>query len=153
MITGSKQELPDTHHLDYTPRRPDAKLPLIDPATFWFLLSECSAMCWWSILPWHDCIHLQSNHCTTQIPKKLSDIEPLLQAGNGFAFGIEADYVLSLRILAAYHLMTIVPAFAFWMYWLSKHPGDWQNASVPLLTVLALITVFWIMTGKRVGIS
>jgi hypothetical protein len=89
----------------------------------------------------------------TEIPKKLSDVEPLLKVGQGFAFGIEADYVLSLRILAAYHLLTIIPAFAFWAFWLSNNPGDWQNASVPLVTVLALITVFWIMAGKRVGIS
>lgn len=60
---------------------------------------------------------------------------------------------MSLVILVAYRLAATLPAFAFWSFWLSTHPGDWQNASVPLLTVLALITVFWVMAGKRLGIS
>ena len=75
------------------------------------------------------------------------------QIGESVAFGIEADYMLSLWMLTAYHLMAILPAFAFWAFWMSKHSGDWQNASVPLLTVLAMITVFWVMAGKRLGIA
>jgi hypothetical protein len=137
---------------EYTPR--PAELPLIDPRLYEILLSECEEQCPWACLRLHDCIRLgTSRSYTDRIPRRKQDIEDLLKAGAGVAFGIEADYMLSLVILVAYHLTAILPAFAFWSFWLSAHPGDWQNASVPLLTVLALITVFWVMAGKRLGIS
>lgn len=158
VIAEAEQDLPDYHghqdDYDYAPRPPAVKPPLIDPNIYQVLLSECYKTCLWTVLPWHDCIRLGlSSSYTSKIPKRKEDIDVMLQAGNGVAFGIKADYVLSLRILAAYHLLAIVPAFGFWAFWLSKHPDDWQNASVPLTTVLALTTVFWIMAGKRVGIS
>lgn len=131
-----------------------AEVPLIDPRLYQILLSECEENCPWTSLRWHDCIRLGSSRSyTNRIPRRKQDIEDLLEAGAGIAFGIEADYLLSLRILAAYHLAAIVPAFVFWTFWMSNHPGDWQNASVPLMTVLALTTVFWLMAGKRLGIS
>jgi hypothetical protein len=36
------------------------------------------------------------------------------------------------------------------VYWMKKHAGDFQNASVPLFTVTALLTAFW-MVEHRVG--
>lgn len=67
------------------------------------------------------------------------------------AWGLEADYALSFAFLAAYHLIPILAALGFWVYWLVKHPGDWQNSAVPILTVLALIAVFWMPFGKQLG--
>lgn len=117
------------------------------------LLSECDKPCYWRVLPWRYCIHLdQGSFHIKKLPKLKGTSDPLADV-NELAFGLEADYMLSFRILAAYHILTIVPAFAFWGYWMTRRPGDLQNASVPLLTVLSLITVFWIMMGKRVGIS
>ena len=159
ITSGSKQELPDEYGLrfaaqyEYTPRYPDVKPPLIDPRMYQILLSECQRICYWRFLPWHYCIHLDAGcHHVEKIPKK-NDVSDLFTSGDDPAFGLEADYMLSLRILAAYHILTIVPAFAFWGWWLTRYPGDLQNASVPLMTVLALITVYWIMAGKRVGIA
>lgn len=65
------------------------------------------------------------------------------------AWGLEADYALSFVFIAVYHLVPVLSAFGFWIYWLVKHPGDWQNASVPIMTVAALIAVFWMPFGKR----
>lgn len=117
------------------------------------LLSECCKPCYWTFLPWHYCIRLDEGSAHTRKLPKLKALSTPLKGTNDVAFGLEADYMLSLRILAAYYVLTIVPAFVFWGYWMVRHPGDLQNASVPLMTVLALITVFWIMMGKRVGIS
>lgn len=158
VMSSPKQELPDYHghrdHYEYEPRPPNAQPPLIDPGIFRILLSECNEVCLRKALPWHDCIRISpKSSYVTKIPKKKDDFEVSNETGERVAFGIEADYMLSLRVLAIYHLIVIIPSFIFWAYWMSKHSGDWQNASVPLMTVVALTTVFWIMAGKRVGIS
>lgn len=155
--SSTKQELPDKYGLsaqyEYAPRPPKAEPPLIDPRMYHILLSECQPVCYWRFSPWHHCIHLDPGCIHVKKLPKRNDGSRLFTSDEDLAFGLEADYMLSLRILAAYHVLTIVPAFAFWAFWLTYHPGDLQNACVPLMTVVALITVFWIMAGKRVGIS
>ena len=74
------------------------------------------------------------------------------EAGEEVAFGIEADYMVCFKRLAIYHLLLIIGPVIFWGVWMWKHPGDWQNASVPLLAVIALMTVFWFMFDRRVPI-
>lgn len=86
------------------------------------------------------------------IPKRKENFHIEQDTNESIAFGIRADYVLSLGYLFFYHLVTVVPAFVFWAWWIARNPGDWQTASVPLATTLALITVIWIMAGKRMGI-
>jgi len=107
------------------------------------LLSECDKPCYWAILPWHYCVRLDEGSAHLKKLPKLKDLSTPLRTTDDVAFGLEADYMLSLRILAAYHILTIVSAFVFWGYWMARHPGDLQSASVPLMTVLALIMVFW----------
>jgi hypothetical protein len=92
------------------------------------------------------------------IPKKKSEFA--VQSGQdigGFAWGIEADYALSLLHLSVYHLIPLLSGFGFWVYWLTRHPGDWQNASVPTLTTIALMAVFWVPFGSgfnsRLGVG
>lgn len=81
-----------------------------------------------------------------RIPRKKSGLDPWEKA----VFGIEADYVLSFRILFLYHLGLIFSAFAFWIHWLTHHPDDLQNASVPIFTVLGLMGAFWGLLGRRI---
>jgi hypothetical protein len=83
------------------------------------------------------------------IPKKRSEF--VVQADpntDPYAWGIEADYMLSYWLLSIYHLIPLLLAFFFWVYWLMHHPGDWQNASVPVVTVIALIAVIWLPFGS-----
>jgi hypothetical protein len=68
------------------------------------------------------------------------------------AFGIEADYLPSAAFFFLYHTVLILSGFGFWIYWLTQHPGDLQNASVPLFTVFGLIAGFWTLLGKRVDV-
>lgn len=69
------------------------------------------------------------------------------------AWGLEADYALSFAFLAVYHLVPVLAALGFWVYWLRAHPGDWQNSSVPILTVLALFAAFWMPFAKQFGVA
>jgi hypothetical protein len=78
---------------------------------------------------------------------------PSLQLVEKIAFGIEADYLPSSAFFFFYHAILILSGFSFWIYWLKEHPGDLQNASVPLFTLFALIAAFWAFVGKGVGAS
>jgi hypothetical protein len=69
------------------------------------------------------------------------------------ACGLEAEHAISFAFMAVYHLVPLLAAFGFWMYWLMKFPGDWHNAAVPVLTVLALSAVLWVLFGKYLGTS
>ena len=37
----------------------------------------------------------------------------------------------------------MVGPFVFWGWWLGKRPADWQNASVPYVTLLGSLSLFW----------
>lgn len=57
-------------------------------------------------------------------------------------YGIWARQGWTIPKLAAFFLMTQGPAMAFVFFWLLFHPGDIQNAFVPALYSLGLVTVF-----------
>ncbi|KAH8701444.1 hypothetical protein GQ44DRAFT_732872 [Phaeosphaeriaceae sp. PMI808] len=66
----------------------------------------------WKVLSWHGCIRLSpKSSYVTKIPKKEYDLEVSNETELSVAFGIKADYMLSLRFLAIYHLMAIIPLF------------------------------------------
>ena len=152
-VLSQGADLPDyngfEHDYDYAPR--PGKNPPINPKVFAICLKACDTGCLQSkINPWHDCIVLpQRNDRLRCIPKKKSefkiDSEDLVDA---VAWGIEAEYAMSFAFLAIYHIVPILGSLGFWVYWLIKHPGDWQNAAVPVLTVLALMAAFWMPLGK-----
>lgn len=94
--------------------------------------------------PWHDCIRLpRHSDKIRRIPKKKSDFDVTSDDLGDVAWGLEADYAISFAFLAIYHFVPLLAALAFWIYWLTVHPGDFQNAAVPFLTVLALFAAFW----------
>jgi hypothetical protein len=117
-------------------------------------------MCWWSLLPlWlHECHHIieKRRHNLDQIPRKKSeyDITTPISAiaatdPSRVAFGLQACYHPSFVKMAIYHLVPILGGAAFWVFWLVKISStDLQNASVPLLTVVALIATYWALNGK-----
>ena len=157
VLSSEKEDLPDDYgyaeDYDYTPRPPQAKMPLINSNEFKLYLSACITNCKMaSFLPsfWHDCfVPPPEAKLLQRIPKKRSRLCLSGQGCEDVAFGLEAEYVISFISVIAYHLLLIVPAFGFWAYWLLQRPGDLQNASVPVFTVIAIITVFWTTTAKE----
>lgn len=151
--------------MDYTyrPRPPVAKQPLIDPARFSILLKICNTSCYWSLLPkyLHKCSRLPTDSQEwLRIPQRKGAFAttnelyiPGLTVAGKVAFGIEADYLPSSAFFFLYHAVLILSGFGFWIYWLKEHPGDLQNASVPLFTMFALIAAFWAFVGKGTGTS
>lgn len=132
---------------EYSPRHPKARIPLIDPKLFAVYLESCEEDCWLSIFGprLHDCYQLSPNRSTlTCIPKKKTVFDIQSKQGiNDVAWGMEADYALSFWMVSFYHLLFLSPTFAYWVYYQTSHPGDWQNASVLTLTFLTALTLFW----------
>ncbi|KAI4629850.1 uncharacterized protein J4E87_003037 [Alternaria ethzedia] len=119
---------------EYAPK--PGTVPMISPKTFAVCLKACDMNCKWPLVnPWHDC-------------KSEFDIRSDAIA---VAWGLEADHAISFAFMAVYHLVPLLAAFGFWIYWLIKFPGDWQNAAVPVLTVLAIFAVLWVPFGKHLG--
>lgn len=145
---------PDGYENDYIyyPRYPDAKIPLIEPQRFARYLRACNEDCMWSLIcgkRLHDCFFVPPrDYVLSRIPKKKSEFRvDSYEGAISYAWGIEADYALSFLHLCIYHLIPLLSGFIFWVYWLATHSEDWQNASVPTLTTVACMAVFWVPFG------
>ncbi|KAH8727556.1 hypothetical protein GQ44DRAFT_703430 [Phaeosphaeriaceae sp. PMI808] len=138
---------------EYAPR--PGKNPMINPKTFAVCLKVCDDQCTWRLLnPWHDCVTLPRRpHRIRCIPKKKSEFDLQSDDVGLVAWGLEADYAISFAYLAMYHLIPLIGALVFWIYWLIRFPGDWQNAAVPVLTVLAMFAVLWMLPFNKNVIS
>jgi hypothetical protein len=79
-----------------------------------------------------------------KIPKR--DL-PIIVEGNGRDdfWGLLVVEVISFARVCTYIVMVLTLPFVFWPFWLSRHPGDFQNASVPVSTVIGLVSVFLIL--------
>jgi hypothetical protein len=146
--------IPNQHqhqHQDYvySPRPPEARIPLIDHGLFSALLNACPDTCPWSWF--HTCKPLSPRaHRWKRIPRKNQRFETKSHQIGESAYGIEANYVISAAMMTLYHGVLLAGGVAFFIYWLVKHPGDLQNASVPLFTALGLMASFWTI-GIHVG--
>ena len=87
-----------------------------------------------------------------RIPKRDRDV---IEDGDNreIFWGLVAVEQISFFMVAMYHSVILAPCLTFWMIWLFAwhHPGDLQNASVPLLAVLPLLSLFWypLVMGHR----
>jgi hypothetical protein len=68
-------------------------------------------------------------------------------------WGLLAVEQISFAMVAMYHFLILAPTFVFWMLWLFVwgHRSDLQNASVPFLSTIPLLSLFWLMLVKRDG--
>ncbi|KAH7096085.1 hypothetical protein FB567DRAFT_48711 [Paraphoma chrysanthemicola] len=154
-VISQGDDLPEypgvTDDYEYAPR--PGRNPMITPKTFAVCLKACDSKCKWRLLnPWHDCIRLPpQTYRLRSIPKKKSEFDVHSDDVGLVAWGLEADYAVSFAYVAVYHLVPLLGAFSFWIYWLFRYPSDWQNAAVPALTVLALFAVIWIPLGKLIS--
>lgn len=155
-VLSQGDDLPDypgvKDDYEYDPR--PGTNPMISPKIFAVCLKACDMNCKWPWLnPWHDCVSLPCrSYRLGCIPKKKTEFDIQSDDAIAVAWGLEADHAISFAFMAVYHLVPLLAAFGFWIYWLIKFPGDWQNAAVPVLTVLAIFAVLWVPFGKHLGI-
>jgi hypothetical protein len=91
---------------------------------------------------WRPCRY--SSEALDRIPKKNMRLEERGSARE-FFWGIHGVERISFFTVATYHLLILLPPLIFWFLWLFQwgNFGDLQNASVPFLSALGLISLFW----------
>lgn len=143
------ESLPEDYGLgrdyEYSPRPPQQRAPLIAAEFFAVWLNECNANCWACWFRWHPPQRIPRGRAIiTKIPKKNSRFDvSTLDPVEPIAFGMEADFVCSFLLMAMYYCIPVIGSAVFWTFWLVNNPGDWQNACVPLTTVLCLYGAIW----------
>lgn len=86
----------------------------------------------------------RSRTALERIPKRKRRVEEDGDSREVF-WGIQAIERLSFAVVATYHVFVLAPPLVFWLLWLFywDHQGDMQNASVPFLTALGILSLFW----------
>jgi hypothetical protein len=97
----------------------------------------------------HDCLpRLNTKRAIKRIPKKKSPFDTSsMNDEEAYAWGLEARHEISAAYVAFYHLLILALPFSFWAWWQATHPGDLQNASVPVTVVLTMLSLFWGTNG------
>lgn len=148
------EHLPEDHHREaqYHPRPPVAKKPPIGKQEFMRYLRTCGTCCLWSYLPIskHRCSRPHTDsHKWKRIPRKISLFDTKEAQPENVAYGLEAVHVLSFPMIFIYHTLSILAWFGFWVWWLKLHPYDLQNASVPMIVFLGIVSSFWVLPGRK----
>jgi hypothetical protein len=121
-------------------------------------LNACGDDCRWTLLNHyvptvgsllHECLpRLNTTRAIKRIPKKKSPFDTSsTDDKNAYAWGLEARHEISAAYVAFYHLLILALPFSFWGWWQARHPGDLQNASVPVTIVLTMLSLFWGTNG------
>jgi hypothetical protein len=86
-----------------------------------------------------------------KIPKKQGRFQ--LSTHNDFEdmWGLNVVYYTSGPIVCAWCMLAIVTTFWFIPFWLSEHPGDFSNATVPIMLLLSLMTTFYTILSPTFG--
>lgn len=131
----------------YAPRPPQAEIPPIVPHEFELALTCCGSSRLWCSLPFHDCIEPpEGTFALERIPKRKHALE-LKLGTREFAWGLQAQYSISLILMVFYHILIFLGTFGFWAWWQATHPDDLQNASTPLTVVALFLSLFWSSSG------
>jgi hypothetical protein len=142
---------PDASSYIFQPR-PPSRMPPIHPIEFNLRYYGC-----FKCGRWHKG---NSSTCPAICRRKLKALDrmpkrnrPLAQDGNERHefWGLLAVDIPSFWKIVVYHLLFLVFPFMFWILWLTvmKHPADLQNASVPVVSAVGFLSVFWAMMTHR----
>jgi hypothetical protein len=130
-------------------------------------INACGDCCRWASLKnyapglssaLHDCLpRLNTKRAIKRIPKKKSPFDTSsTDDEKAYAWGLEARHEISAIYVLFYHLLILALPFGFWGWWQATHPGDVQNASIPVTVALTMLSLFWgtngILTqGRKLG--
>lgn len=94
----------------------------------------------------HKCSHYcpATTERVERIPKRTTPLH-LESRGQEEAWGLHAiERVFTFRIIV-YHVVMLVGPLIFWGLWLWYwgHQGDLQNASVPVVCMIPILSMFW----------
>lgn len=64
-------------------------------------------------------------------------------------WGLHAQVRISAAMVAVWQLAITAGGWIFVGWWLKDHPGDWQNASVPITLIIGAIMLLWLPLGEK----
>ncbi|KAF2137371.1 uncharacterized protein K452DRAFT_235962, partial [Aplosporella prunicola CBS 121167] len=146
------ESLPDNSgnkHIDYNYQPRPGKNPPIDQEKFKAYLTACDSQCnasFRDIL--HYCFKIapEKQEALSFIPQKRSDLA--LNPNRGLdVWGLQANYAVSFLFVVVYYLFTMGLTYIFLICWLSRHPNDLQNASIPFFMLSAMLPQILAITG------
>jgi hypothetical protein len=140
---------PTNKSYHYKPK-PVEHMPPISPHEFYRRFHSCCGSCKTSKTAFPRFPHYCKKTCRRsmealeRIPKRTLLVEILGDSRDIF-WGIHAVERLSFFMTAIYHILILAPPLIFWFLWLFQwgHSGDLQNAAVPFLSALGLVSLFW----------
>lgn len=144
-LVREHKDLPTHEDYRYTPRAgaKDARNPPFSRHTFEALVYACPSPCTW-LIP-HDCLWPPSGHTfLARVPKRTKSF---MEDQTSPIWGLEAVFAVSFAYVLFYHCLMVVGPLAFWGWWLSVHPDDLQNASIPFTVVIGALSLFWSGAG------
>jgi hypothetical protein len=96
------------------------------------------------------CLPLPQNEALSRIPKRRKHFQVDLHVGGREdMWGLHAEVRPFFWMVAAWMLIILVGGFVFWGWWMSRHLGDWQNASVPFTAVLGCMMMLLLPLNER----
>lgn len=141
MVIDKLNDLPEDILYEYTPRPPKVEIPPISRHEFELALASCNTPCLLAHL--HECLEPpDGNIALDRIPKR-NGAFALEAGGREFVWGILAQHSISYILVFMYHALVLAGLFAFWIWWQVRHPGDMQNATVPVMVFVALLSLVW----------
>lgn len=84
-----------------------------------------------------------------KIPKRNKAILLDVHPGEEAMWGLEIYTQPSCLRVIMWMIALLLGPLAVWIWWYGTHPGDWQDASVLMTTVIGLQTLFWVPLGAR----
>ena len=88
----------------------------------------------------------ESDWSIQRIPKKKTRFNTL-DLDEKHAWGLCPVLRPKYLIVVFYHVLFLADPFGFWIAWQLYYPGDVQNASVPSIIALGLLSLFWTVSG------
>lgn len=155
VITFPQVELPEATNSEYHYRlKPTDAVPPIGQHEFKMRYYECltggeSHVHWWRACR-KQC--RKKKDALEKIPKRDREVIEDGDSREVFWGLLAVEEIQFVRVLV-YHVLCLTGPLVFWILWISMgHPGDLQNASVPMTVALgfvALLSSSWFVLGNR----
>ncbi|KAJ9611408.1 hypothetical protein H2200_004592 [Cladophialophora chaetospira] len=83
------------------------------------------------------------------IPQRVSRFQLSTHVRREDFWGLNVEYRICLKVILMWHSLITAGGWIFIGWWLKGHPGDLQNAVVPISLVLGVLVLFWTLLDKR----
>lgn len=146
-------ELPTTVEYEYEPKAQKSpavippELPPLAQDDFIEAFGTCASSCVRSWLWFHTCRQVEAERRYIERIPKRNMMFSIGKRTQEDAWGLETRRRVSAVRVIIYHVSILTAPIVFWAWWQHRYPTDLQNASVPFMAAMALLSLFWAVVG------